>query len=295
MIRYPISEIELRQRIEQEASGWLERASLRTDGFRKAKRYDESSHIWSEIKPVYMAVQHNKCAYCERWLAGRPYGLIEHDVEHFRPKGRVTKYPPETDRYNRHLLKYDFPLGEVFAEGYYLLAYHPLNYVTACKICNSILKADFFPIAGKRKSGQSDLNQLRSEKPWLIYPLSDIDDNPEDILEFLGINPRPVHARGQKMRRAQVMIDFFQLDKREDLRQQRAEAISALFCALRDIEIEPDTQLRDRFEDAVQRMLSPGFQHTNCLRSFYRLYRSDASAARRVFDEVADFLDSIGK
>lgn len=122
MIRYDIAPDELLRRIEEHVPGWLKRAATRTERFRKAGRYDEKSGIWSEIKDVYRDLQGDKCAFCERQLAGKPYGSIEHDVEHYRPKSSVRVWPPV------EAPAYDFPTGHASEAGYYLLAYHPLNY-----------------------------------------------------------------------------------------------------------------------------------------------------------------------
>ena len=107
MIRYQITETELRDAIESEKPGWLARAQTRTDRFIAAGKYDESSGIWSEIKRVYMDLQHDKCAYCERQLAaGEDGGTIEHDVEHYRPKNSVPVWPTDSDD-----VTFTFPTG----------------------------------------------------------------------------------------------------------------------------------------------------------------------------------------
>ena len=294
MIRYPVTEDELRKKIEEEARGWLNRAAQRTARFREARQYDEPSGIWSEIKPVYMKLQRNKCAYCERKLAGLPHGLIEHDVEHFRPKRAVDAYPPNHDKYGRHLLRYDFSTGGAFPDGYYLLAYHPLNYVAVCKPCNTPLKANFFPISGTRHADAEHPRDLSSEKAWLIYPLGDGDDDPEDVLTFTGIIPRPKHTFGEKMNRAQVIIDFFRLDTREELRQERASQIVALYLALDGAKNNPDLGMRSHFAKHVQRLIARGAPHCNCLRSFRRFYEDDPRQARYYVEEAGEFLDSIG-
>lgn len=191
MIRYPFTLDELRSRIEAEAPGWLGRAAERTERFRRAGRYDEESGIWSQIKAVYMRLQHCKCAYCERRLASEDFGgAIEHDLEHYRPKGPVLAWPSKAIERERGI-SYRFATGEAFPEGYYLLAYHLLNYVTACRKCNSPLKASFFPIAGSRGAQSEDPVSLRGEAPFLLYPLGDLDEDPEEVLTFDGINPVP--------------------------------------------------------------------------------------------------------
>lgn len=149
MIRYDIAEADLIDKIDKEAPTWFTRTKKRTSTFRRDGEYTEKTGTWSEIKAVYMKVQHNKCAYCERVLEGPPYGLVEHDIEHFRPKNGVEGWPSVKIKADRKI-DYDFSTGDDWDAGYYLLAYHPLNYLTACKSCNTPLKLNYFPIAGKR-------------------------------------------------------------------------------------------------------------------------------------------------
>ncbi|MCP4397410.1 MAG: hypothetical protein GY801_08960 [bacterium] len=68
MIRYAIVLADLEQRVDAEKATWRTRAAERTDAFVKQGKYGESSSIWSEIKAVYMRLQHEKCAFCERQL-----------------------------------------------------------------------------------------------------------------------------------------------------------------------------------------------------------------------------------
>ena len=82
MIRYPIHPAQLEARVEQHRPGWLARAAERTERFREAGKYGESSSIWTEIKRPYMELQGFKCGFCERRLEKSAYGNIEHDVEH---------------------------------------------------------------------------------------------------------------------------------------------------------------------------------------------------------------------
>jgi hypothetical protein len=136
MIRYPLakepeptSERDLEvlcQLIEAEAPGWLKRAKRRTNKLQKLGRYDEKADIWNEIKAVFAVLQHDKCAYCERKMrAASDHGKIEQDLEHFRPKREVKPWPPEKSR----LQPYPWATGGNHAQGYYLLAYAPQNYL----------------------------------------------------------------------------------------------------------------------------------------------------------------------
>lgn len=291
MIRYPISLDELRARIEAEAPGWLADASDRTERLRSLGAYQETSSNWGLVKRVYMRLQYDKCAYCERRLAAEDFGgALEHDVEHYRPKSAVPRWPsPKLAR--RRKISYRFATGEPFPEGYYLLAYHPFNYATACKKCNSPLKANYFPIAGESRIQGDDPVDLRDERPFLLYPVGELDDDPEEILAFIGLNPVPRVKRGPRWRRAKVTIDFFELDQREELWRERADKIVALFLALEVLREGKDAN-RDLAVHAIETLTSPAGPHTNCGRSFLSLYREDRTRAAEIAQSAQDYLDS---
>ncbi len=293
MIRHPVTLPELRRRIEAEAPGWIRRATRRTEKFRKAGKYGEASNIWSEIKAVYMRLQSFKCAYCERRLASEDFGgAIEHDLEHYRPKGAVPAWPSAQIASERGI-SYRFATGDAFPDGYYLLAYHPFNYATACKKCNSPLKSSFFPVAGPRGSGSDDPAALQTEKPFLLYPIGDLDeDDPEEVLTFDGVIPVPKVPRGPRHRRARVTIDFFELDQREELWRGRAEVIVALFIALWVQQNNTDEKARTVADRAATTLLSSASAHTNCARSFRELYRRDPLRAEEIADRAQAYLDS---
>ncbi len=302
MIRYEITRADLEAQIEAESPGWLAKAAKRTAACRKKKAFDGGESIWSDIKPVYMRLQHNKCAYCERKLEGEPYGRVEHDVEHYRPKNGVKAWPDDRIKAERKI-DYEFPTGRDWDQGYYLLAFQPTNYITACKSCNTPLKANYFPIAGTRRGPQADdPARLASEHPYLLYPLGNLDDDPEDVLTdddpedvltFDGIVPKPVKRSGDNRRRAVVTIDFFELDTREELLRGRAEAIWALKFAL--IVAESDLSPTDKTlaERTIARLQSDQRPHTNCVRSFLRIYRQDHPRAEKLFQAAMDYLESL--
>ena len=140
MIRYSITYQDLETKITAHKRSWLRRAGERTEKLRQLGKYEESSTIWSEIKAVYVKLQHHKCVFCERQLEDVDVGLIEQDVEHFRPKKNVKLWQS-----SHQDIQITEPPNET---GYYLLAYHLFNYAASCKPCNSTLKSDNFPIAG---------------------------------------------------------------------------------------------------------------------------------------------------
>ncbi|HEX8435530.1 hypothetical protein, partial [Archangium sp.] len=144
MIRYPITQQDLEARIDQKSPSWRKRAQKRTQKHRKAGRVTGTG-IWREIKRVYVELQHNKCAYCERALEKNWSANIEYDVEHFRPKSSVTPWPTPELRQRRGI-RYQVRNGA--PGGYPQLAHSHLNYLAACAVCNSPQKHDYFPIAG---------------------------------------------------------------------------------------------------------------------------------------------------
>jgi hypothetical protein len=284
MIRYSITKPELEAAVERAKRGWLKKAALKTEAFRNAGDFNEpdSKNSWSDIKSAFIQLQKNKCAYCERQLGHDRRSRIEHDVEHFRPKNAVRRWPAEGSKQ-----KYRFTTGDASEKGYYLLSYNIFNYTTACKTCNSTLKSNFFPVYGSRLTNTDDFTALKAEQHLLIYPLGDVDADPESLITFQGVLPVPKVKSGEKYRRARVTIGLFELDTREDLNRQRAGIILALWTAHRFLQTpgisdEDRTDAQRIFDLAV----SAGSAHANCARTFVKLCQQDAAKARE-FKELA--------
>ena len=291
MNRYAIPGNDLNALIANEFPEWTAKANVRTKVCRKLHAFDGGSPMWSQIKPRYMKLQYGKCAYCETQLEGGLRGPIAHDVEHFRPKNAVDAWPTEKIRKDRRIA-YRFKTGAAWPQGYYLLAFRPANYLTACKVCNSVLKRAYFPIAGKRGPQTDDPNVLAAEKPFLIYPLGSSDDDPEQVLSFDGIFPRPSTRSGPKHRRAQVMIDFFELDTREGLLLERAQQLTALMSALIVLKSNaaPDDlafALRE-----IELRTAIGSPHGNCARSFLKLHDVNPSRARKTAEGFMEYRET---
>lgn len=293
MIRYAVTKAQLDALIAAEEPTWPARAAARTEEFRQKGFYEEKSSIWSEVKVVYMRLQGlGKCAYCEREMEPPELGKIEQDVEHFRPKGNVKAWKaPKALRDAGVVLTAPPPGGK----GYHLLPYHPLNYAAACKPCNSTLKSDYFPILGTYDLTAEDPATLTAEGACLIYPLGDIDDDPETLIEFHGTSPRPIHASGVKNHRALVTIEFFKLDdsaKRKNLFRDRAILIMGLFPLL-----EKTTQgtaaKRAAAKATVDGFLNPRLRHLNCARNFKRLYAQDRAEAEKFYDAAVKLMSTI--
>jgi hypothetical protein len=289
MIRYSVTLKELEELIDRASPKWRAAAKKKTLSFKKAGRYSEKTGSWSEVKQVYMDLQHGKCAFCERQFGQARNSRIEHDVEHFRPKSAVKPWPPAKSK-----IRYSFSTGAASPAGYYLLAYNILNYAVACKRCNSVQKSDCFPIAGNKRALRSeDWKALAKEQPFLIYPVSELDDDPEDLITFEGIFPVPMAARGHAYRRARVTIDFFDLATREELLRERALLVKAIYVAFDNLEDKDQLRQRDALQ-TINQIDQPKLAHRNCARSFHRLCRADAVTARRYYSAAIGYLASVG-
>jgi hypothetical protein len=293
MIGYPISRHDLEVLIEQRVPGWMQRAKKRTAGFRAKGKFSERSSIWSEVKPVYMTVQGNaKCAFCERKLESVDLGKGEQDVEHFRPKRRLSKWQLPAQLKKMGVALATPPRGK---GGYYLLAYHLFNYSAACDPCNSALKRDYFPIAGKYQLKGASPESLLKERPLLIYPIGDFDANPEDLIKFNGIFPYAAGTSKRDRNRGLVTIEFFQLDniKRANLLLERARIIQILFIALEDLHSPHSSSSRKQLAGTIVKdARSDKAPHANCARSFCELFSRDRSEAGSICAHVTAFVDS---
>lgn len=176
---------------------------------------------------------------------------------------------------------YNFSTGVASARGYYLLAYNPLNYLISCKSCNTPLKGNYFPVAGKRIVSSDNFERLGEEHPYLIYPIGNMDEDPEELITFQGVLPIPTRMRGQRHRRAWITIAFFALDIREELIKARARLIQIIWLAYKVLQNQSaNAEDQADAEKIIKIALSPKSEHTNCARSFYRLCQDNQEQAR---------------
>ncbi|MFY9823375.1 MAG: hypothetical protein WAM82_18480 [Thermoanaerobaculia bacterium] len=253
--------------------------------------------IWSEIKEVFILLQEFKCIYCEFPLPKVDSGsadkvALDHDVEHYRPKNRVTPWPtPEVLERRPTIADYQASVSWGVSEGYLRLAFDPFNYVVSCKVCNSSYKGDRFPIAGKPNSRSRKRTALdASEKPLLLFPFGEHGDDPDLFLAFEGAFVRPRPAAGHDSLRARVVIDFFELDTREGLLAGRCLLIQILWHKLEE-RAAPDPQTKaeaETFLEAVQRQQH--LPHLACGRAFIDLYGQDRERARLWYSAANRFL-----
>jgi hypothetical protein len=284
MIRHALDPARLRADIEREDANWFAKAAERTTKLINLGYFEETSSIWSKAKPAFMLLQSNKCAFCERPFTGPDESRIEMDLEHFRPKSTVAVWEGAQESRS-----YPANIGTASKNGYYWLANDPTNYLAACKICNSDYKRAYFPVAGPRCEDPGDLPALAAERPYLVYPVGTVDEDPEKIITFTGTVARPVAANGHNHARAAIIIDFFGLNARDQLHVQRAETIERFGNALVAV---ADNRATASDQTYVAHIHNPLIPHAACLRAFKRLWDQDQGAARRILGACSSMLAS---
>ncbi len=219
---------------------------------------------------------------------------VDYDIEHYRPKNRVTPWPSDElmDR-RANIRSYVARVATGYSNGYLRFAFDPFNYLVSCKVCNSSYKSDCFPIAGIPDSLTTDRASLDArEKPLLLFPLGERADDPGEYLFFRGplIGPRPVDS--EKRLRAQVVIDFFELDTREDLLESRCEIILLLWPQLEN-RFSTDIVKQARAELFLRKIVEERrFPQSACGRAFIELYDRNKSEAEAWHNSALEYLTS---
>ncbi|WP_144579262.1 hypothetical protein [Agrobacterium sp. DE0009] len=275
MIRHQFDIAAVEEAVAELDANWLNKARKRTAKFIAQKAYEEASSIWSTVKPVYMRLQHDKCVFCEQRLEGGAYGPVTWDLEHFRPKSNVDIWPDPT----RHSDLIYTNIGTASANGYYWLAYELRNYAASCKVCNSIFKLNWFPIAAVRALSETDA--VDQEQAFLCYPLGEGDLDPEELITFTLTTAVPTHREGPLNLRGRIIIDFFGLNKRDTLHRDRAQMIGSIGMLLE--ERDRGTASAEKLA-AIEQLNGPHVPHAACVRAFKRLWEVDAVAARRGYE-----------
>jgi hypothetical protein len=286
VIRYPgINRAVLEAAISVERPQWLADAAARTAALLAAGRFHERSSLWSQVKIVFMRLQHFKCVFCERAMAQEAAGKIEQDVEHYRPKNAVKPWtmPPT-------LAEEGVTAVTGAADGYYWLAYDVLNYAAACKPCNTPRKSNHFPIRGRPGAPPQSVEELdRLERPHLIFPL--IEDA-EYLITFEGILAVPRHRRGQRYHRALVTIELLGLNIREELWEDRFRAIAQLISDAEVAEVGRSAARRQHARDALDEAVSERSPQAGCARAFRDLINRDPDRAWQIYCDAKAFLTS---
>jgi 5-methylcytosine-specific restriction endonuclease McrA len=297
MIKIGVARAVLLARITAHNKFWLRRAPERARRAIAARHVDERDGAWSAIKSVLILLQHHKCIYCESPLAKAADDAterisVDYDVDHFRPKNRVTPWPTEAEQRRRPHLDYAARVRLGARAGYVRLAFDPANYVVACKVCNTAYKRDRFPIAGRPDSRSLHRSTLDArELPLLLFPFGDDGDDPEAFLAFVGPIVVARATRGHARLRARTVIDFFELDTREDLIEARCHVLTLLWPQL-ELAANARRAERVRARAFLTAALEDGFPHAACARAFVALHARDRRGARRLFEAARSYLTS---
>ena len=143
---------------------WKDKAKTATDVANAAKNkagFEYDNALWTELKQYLFVISKGKCGYCEQKVTGVYAG----DVEHYRPKKKVTDDPNHP--------------------GYYWLAYDERNYVPVCQKCNGArAKANHFPLDPNSKRASAPGADLSLEQPLLVNPLG--SEDPTTHFAFVG-------------------------------------------------------------------------------------------------------------
>ena len=289
MIRHKISSKDLRKRIQRTDPTWYGRAAATLAALPANPTSKQFVSLWTDIKSVYIDLQGSKCIYCETLIEGN----ISNDIEHFRPKAKVApwKVPNWLARQGVTTTSYSGAKGD---PGYRNLAYSPWNYAASCKFCNSVLKKNYFPICGKRRTAATNPARMKTERALFVYPIGKIDDDPETLLAFAGMHPAPRPPAGTfEYRRALVTIAVFCLndaERRKPLFRARAQLIGHLYSQLEQARTAKSADARRDANEWISVLLDEKSPHSHCLNCFKRVYAHEAARAYRLVEDAKVFL-----
>lgn len=122
---------------------------------------DDFPSVWDDYKAHFLTAQHNKCAYCERYITSTG------DVDHYRPKAEVGDLQSPGDELPGLLNVTGRSIPTKYKPGYWWLAYDWKNWLVACERCNRVWKRTLFPVAEKPRPQPK---QGVTETPLLLNP-----------------------------------------------------------------------------------------------------------------------------
>jgi hypothetical protein len=189
---------------------------------------------WFFLSPV--APFFGKCVYCEQKIRPSQHG----DVEHFRPKARVTDV-------NDKMVYFDKDNKSIPHPGYYWLAYDWRNLVPSCILCNTyshrsegsrlIGKGTRFPVVGAYATAPGE---EALEHPLLLLPTK---DDPGDHVEMTETG-----VLAPKTERGKSTIEILGLNERElpDRRMRVYRDTILKLATLHHAHLLNDTRTRDQ-------------------------------------------------
>jgi uncharacterized protein (TIGR02646 family) len=183
--------------------------------------FDRDVYAHQSVKVALVAMQHEKCAFCE----AKPLHVSDGDVEHFRPKGGVRQADTE-------------PLER---PGYYWLAYEWDNLLFACERCNRRHKKSLFPLTDPSRRARSHRDASVHEAPIFVDPAA------EDPEPYIGYRDHVPIAIGGNLRGEQT-IEALGL-RRPDLnadRERHLAFVKMLHAVVSNPEVPDDLQTQAR-------------------------------------------------
>jgi uncharacterized protein (TIGR02646 family) len=253
-----------------------------------AKSFEFKEYKGTDVVLQLRTLFNNKCAYCEMELLG------DLEVEHFRPKGKVTEEPTHS--------------------GYWWLAHTWTNLLPACAHCNKSRRqhivsetttvAEFELMSGRRsnvsygKGNQFPIYGVRArtiacalngELPKLLDPTV---DDPRLHFKWAATGPYsivlPLGNGTNRIERALASINIFALN--------RAELVRSRTLVLNDIKFQAAQIEKDLEEDLArggsQFHLDRALRHVRELRRYEQDDRAYSEMAKSFIDEFESQLQA---
>jgi uncharacterized protein (TIGR02646 family) len=233
------------------AAAWSARAMAEQGGHSAQRAVFHHDQVHAALERLC----ERKCAYCE---APAP-ASTSWDVEHYRPKGRVSE-------------RADHP-------GYYWLAYVWENLLLSCELCNrrrkdrptwehaepgtTSGKADRFPLADESTRAMDPLADLAGEARLLLDPTQ---DDPEEHLTF-GLTGHAVALQGSAMGR--TSIDVYHLNRRR-LRTWRQAQIRLALALIERLTRNGSHTVPEAIELVAETMGDPALPWAGAVRAIAR-------------------------
>ena len=133
------------------------------------KKFKDSIYAHKTVKDQLLEDQNHKCCFCEE------IAIESSDVEHFRPKGKVSEAPGHP--------------------GYYWLVYDWENLLSCCSTCNSRTKNFWFPLVDPSKRVESHQGDIAQEEPLFLYP---VQDEPMQHIKFDKFTMEGITDKGKR-------------------------------------------------------------------------------------------------
>lgn len=221
------------------------------DAYEQGKRkFDFKSGIYGHetVKNALIAMQHDKCCFCESKITHISYG----DVEHYRPKGGYKQDDSE-------------PLQPL---GYYWLAYTWDNLLLSCTLCNQQYKKNLFPLLDSDKRARNHHDEIATEQPLLINPSV---VNPQEHIGFREEIPYAINGSVY----GQTTIDALGLDREalNEVRRAKLNLIVGLFNVVISANKHPDDlelkKLADELKPLLEQAALPTAEYSSMVSAMY--------------------------